>query len=69
MIYYVSAGNHAGRGTKEEPFGAIQQAADIALPGDEVIVLPGIYREAVDPKHAGTKEAPSSIAPVKKAAR
>ena len=58
MIYYVSAGNHAGRGTKEEPFGTIRQAADIALPGDEVIVLPGIYREAVDPRHAGTKEAP-----------
>ncbi len=58
MIYYVSAGNHAGSGIKEDPFGTIQQAADIALSGDEIIVMPGIYREAVDPKHAGTKDAP-----------
>ena len=29
-------------------------AADVALSGDEVVVYPGIYREALNPVHAGT---------------
>ena len=46
MIYYVdSNSNQNGNGTKESPFKTIQQAADIAVSGDEVIVAPGIYRE------------------------
>ncbi len=54
MIYYVNA-NAAkdGNGTRENPFATITQAADVARAGDEVIVLPGIYRESVVPKHAG----------------
>ena len=56
MIYYVSAQADQGDGTQEKPFPAIQMAADIAMPGDEVVVLPGIYREAVNPVHAGTPE-------------
>ncbi len=58
MIYYVNASAAApGDGTKENPFSTIQSAADLALPGDEVIVLPGIYREDVSPKHAGRPDA------------
>lgn len=58
MKYYVSAAVAAsGDGTKEKPFKAIQEAAQIAQPGDEVIVAPGVYREAVDPRNAGTQEA------------
>lgn len=58
MKYYVSAGaGQAGDGTREKPFLTIQQAADVAVAGDEVIVAPGIYREDVKPKHAGTQEA------------
>lgn len=58
MKYYVSANAEpAGDGTKERPFSAIQAAADIAKAGDEVIVAPGIYREAVNPRHGGTDEA------------
>ena len=34
----------------------IQEAAAKALPGDEVIVAPGLYREAVNPIHAGTAD-------------
>ena len=50
MIYYVdSNSNQNGNGTKESPFKTIQQAADIAVSGDEVIVAPGIYREYVNP--------------------
>ena len=58
MKYYVSASAaQGGNGTKESPFSTIQAAAEIAKAGDEVIVAPGIYREAVNPKNAGTEDA------------
>lgn len=57
MIYYVNASASRGDGTLKNPFPTIQQAADIAMPGDEVVVLPGVYREAVNPVHAGTPDA------------
>lgn len=59
MTYYVNASAPAGgNGSKENPFNKIQSAAEIAKAGDEVLVLPGIYREYVNPKNAGTKENP-----------
>ena len=59
MIYYVDAATHrGGDGTKARPFKWINDAAQIALPGDEIIVAPGVYREYVNPKNAGTEEAP-----------
>ena len=58
MKYYVSAAAaQTGDGTKQNPFRTIQEAACIAQAGDEVIVAPGVYREAVNPKNAGTEEA------------
>ena len=58
MIYYVSASVHrTGNGSKEAPFKTISEAAKIALPGDEVIIAPGIYREYVDPQNAGEPDA------------
>ena len=54
MKYFVDAAANAdGDGSEKNPFNKIQQAADIAVAGDEVIVKPGIYREYVNPKHAG----------------
>ena len=57
MKIYVNA-NAAknGNGTAEMPFRCINDAARIAQPGDEVLVAPGIYREYVDPVHAGTED-------------
>ena len=58
MIYYVDAkAARPGDGSREKPFTAIQQAASIARPGDEVLVLPGVYRESVSPVYGGTPEA------------
>ncbi len=58
MKYYVSANaGCAGDGTKERPFVTIQEAARIAQAGDEVIVAPGVYREAVNPLHSGNEKA------------
>lgn len=58
-VYYVSAdAGRSGDGSKEMPFKYINDAAQIALPGDEIIVAPGIYRESVHPKNAGLKCAP-----------
>ena len=55
MKYYVDSKSlNGGDGTIEHPFGKIQDAANIALPGDEIIVAPGIYRENVNPVNSGT---------------
>ncbi len=58
MKYYVNV-NAAqdGDGSKENPFGRIQDAANKAVPGDEVVVAPGIYRESVNPINGGTEDA------------
>ncbi len=57
MIIYVNANAVAdGIGTAERPFRRINEAARIARPGDEVLVAPGIYREYVNPKYAGTPQ-------------
>ncbi|MBR1586060.1 MAG: right-handed parallel beta-helix repeat-containing protein [Clostridia bacterium] len=59
MRYYVSASAATeGNGSAQAPFRSISQAAAVALPGDEVIVRPGVYREYVNPAHAGTAERP-----------
>ena len=58
MKYYVNiSAAQDGDGSKENPFRRIQEAADKAMPGDEVIVAPGIYREAVSPVNGGREDA------------
>ena len=69
MQYYVSAGAaRPGDGSRSRPFPTIQQAADIARPGDEVLVLPGVYRESVSPVNGGTPEARITYRSVEKGA-
>lgn len=59
MIYYVnSKSKRSGDGSKEHPFKFINEAASLAKAGDEVLVYPGIYRESVNPKYAGTADKP-----------
>ncbi len=56
-IYVNAAAGHDGNGTKEMPFRHINDAAKIAVPGDEILVAPGTYREYVDPVNGGTEDA------------
>ena len=57
MVIYVDAkAGRDGNGSREMPFKRIGDAAKVAKPGDEVLVMPGVYREYVNPKHAGTEE-------------
>ena len=57
MQYYVDINAaEGGTGSREKPFMRINDAAQTARPGDEVIVLPGIYREEVDPAFSGTED-------------
>lgn len=59
MQYYVSAkAAGPGDGSRERPFPTIQQAAELAQPGDEILIGEGIYREWVNPVRGGTAEQP-----------
>ena len=53
IIYVNAAAGRDGCGTRERPYRRINDAARVAMPGDEVVVAPGIYREYVDPVNAG----------------
>ena len=56
-IYVDAKASRQGNGSKEMPFKHINDAAQVAVAGDEVLVAPGIYREYVNPRNAGTEEA------------
>ena len=57
MVYYVNVNAvRDGDGSEKRPFRQINDAAKIAMPGDEILVAPGIYREHVNPIHTGTEE-------------
>lgn len=59
MIRYVDcAAAHPGDGSELHPFKTISQAAAVAMPGDEVLVAPGVYREEVSPRWAGIRSKP-----------
>ena len=58
MILYVNAkASRDGNGSKAMPFKHIDDAARVAVAGDEIIVAPGVYREKVTPRNAGTEDA------------
>ncbi|MCR4740084.1 MAG: DUF1565 domain-containing protein, partial [Lachnospiraceae bacterium] len=57
MIIYVDVNaKHDGNGSKQLPYRRINEAAAAALPGDEILVAPGTYREYVNPVNPGTEE-------------
>ena len=46
-------GDDLSAGDLVHPFATISKAAELARPGDTVIVHEGVYREQVDPAHGG----------------
>ena len=52
-FYVAKNGSDKNTGTKEMPFLTIQAAANIAQPGNTIIVHEGIYRERVNPLYGG----------------
>jgi hypothetical protein len=55
-VYYVccASGSDQSKGSESMPFRTIQAAANVAQPGDTVLVQPGIYRERVSPVRGGS---------------
>ncbi|MBO5520148.1 MAG: right-handed parallel beta-helix repeat-containing protein [Eubacterium sp.] len=56
-IYVNASAGFDGNGTAQMPYKTIGEAAKAAVPGDVVLVAPGVYREYVDPKRGGTEDA------------
>ncbi len=56
--YYVDnrhpKASDSNPGTKELPFLTINKAAQVLEPGERVVIMPGVYRERVDPARGGT---------------
>ncbi|GAA0878689.1 hypothetical protein GCM10009119_16570 [Algoriphagus jejuensis] len=55
-LHVAKTGSDANPGTFELPFLSIQAAAEVAMPGDEIIVHGGIYRERINPPRGGTSD-------------
>ncbi len=54
-VYFVAkTGNDANPGTSQLPLLTIQAAANIAMPGDTIMVKQGVYREKIVPPSRGT---------------
>lgn len=57
-VYHVAKNGSDGNGGGErDPFLTIQRAAQAAMPGDEILVHEGTYREWVKPVNGGTSDA------------
>jgi len=56
-FYVAATGDDAHHGSDASPFRTIQRAADLAQPGDTIVVHEGIYRERVSPPRGGTSDA------------
>lgn len=58
MDLHVSrAGRPGASGAEDDPLASIQAAAELAQPGDTVVVHEGVYRELVVPVRGGTSDA------------
>ncbi len=58
MWYVATTGDDQHAGTRAQPLRSIQRGAELAQPGDAVLVDAGIYRERVTPPRSGEKDRP-----------
>lgn len=59
-FFYICSnnGDDSKSGDFDSPFKTIQHAASLAVPGDSILVKPGIYRERISPINSGTRKKP-----------
>ena len=62
--YYVSPSgtDRDGGGSRDRPWRTVQFAVDRALPGDRVLLLPGLYPGEITLSHGGLEGAPITVA-------
>ena len=60
-FFVAQNGKEENPGTKELPLATLQAAVDRCKPGDECVVLPGVYREAVRLSKSGLPGQPIVI--------
>ncbi|MBI1798540.1 MAG: right-handed parallel beta-helix repeat-containing protein [Candidatus Eisenbacteria bacterium] len=56
--WVAPAGNDSAAGAATTPLRTLQHAADLAQPGDEIRVRPGIYYQSLDTPRSGTASLP-----------
>jgi hypothetical protein len=56
VLYVAKSGSDGNAGTQSSPYLTINHAAQVAQPGDTVVVHAGLYRETVKPARGGTDE-------------
>lgn len=57
-IYVDGSVAITGDGSQGAPYKTIQEAADVAVPGDTVVIAGGIYYEHITPANSGTSGSP-----------
>jgi hypothetical protein len=55
-IHVSKSGHDSNAGSEDSPFLTISAASKVAMPGDEILVHEGTYREWVKPERGGTSE-------------
>jgi alpha-L-arabinofuranosidase len=57
QLHVATDGNDTNPGSRAAPLRTIQHAADLAQPGDEIVVHGGTYRERINPPRGGASDA------------
>lgn len=55
-IYVSKSGSNSNTGTSDYPFLTISKAAEIAKPGQTILISEGIYREYINPSRGGVSD-------------
>jgi hypothetical protein len=56
VLHVATSGSDTGDGSAQQPFRTINRAAEVAQPGDTVVVHAGEYREWVKPRYGGLSD-------------